>query len=809
MAQCLAILAPSGRDSQVIRDILDDAGVRTTQEGSAAGILEAIDGIRAGGAIVAEEALDTDGLAAIEKWLSRQPPWSDLPIILLTKGRGGPAANLKLASKLGNVTILERPLHPVTLVSAARAALRARARQHLAERYVEELERSEIRLRESESKYRTLFNTMDEGFCIIEFVDGPHGPLSDYVHIEANEAYARHAGIPNVVGQYVREMVPDEADEWVRMYRGVLDSGEAIRFERELVATGRHLELAAFRIEPPELRQVAVLFQDVTARRHAELALQELNATLERRIADALAERKLLADLVEGTDAIVQVADRDFRWLAINRAGADAYEALFGIRPKVGDSKLDYHNDHPEEREKVRALWQRALDGETFSEIVELPDPRGGKRHFETKFSPLYGSDGAQVGAYQFASDVTERLHDQQRLADATARMHEMAKLETLGQLTGGVAHDFNNLLTPIVGALDMLRRQHEGEERSNRLISGAMQAAERAATLVQRLLSFARRQHLEARTVDVKELVEGMQDLMQRTIGPHIQVDVETMPDLPPARIDPGQLELAILNLAVNARDAMGGGGRLRIRLDEVTVAHGGDGLEPGRYIRLAVKDSGVGMDELTLKRAIEPFFTTKGHGEGTGLGLSMVHGLAAQSGGALRINSRVGKGTTAALWLPAADGEAEELKDRDNRLPVQPRRATILLVDDEDLVRQATAEMLREMGHRVVEARSGAAALSQLGADHEFDLLITDYLMPGMRGSELAEEVRRRLPGLPALLMTGYANLAKGEAAGIPRLSKPFREADLARHVASLLARETPDERRAQMHSVTREQR
>ena len=809
MAQCLAVLAPSGRDSQVIRDILDDAGVRTTQEGSAAAILEAIDGVRAGGAIVAEEALDSEGLFAIEEWLGRQPPWSDLPIILLTKGRGGPQANLGLASKLGNVTILERPLHPVTLVSAARAALRARARQHLAERYVDELERSEIRLRESESKYRTLFNTMDEGFCIIEFVDGPHGPLSDYVHIEANDAYGRHAGIPDVVGQFVRKIVPEEADEWVKMYRTVLDSGEPIRFERELVATGRHLELAAFRIEPPQLRQVAVLFQDVTSRRQAEIALHELNATLEKRISEALAERKLLADLVEGTDAIVQVADRDFRWLAINKAGADAYEKLFGVRPRVGGSKLDYHKDNPVEREKVRALWQRALGGETFTEIVEMPDPAGGKKYFETKFSALYDAGGAQVGAYQFASDVTERMSDQQRLADATARMHEMAKLETLGQLTGGVAHDFNNLLTPIVGALDMLRRQHEGEARSDRLISGAMQAAERAATLVQRLLSFARRQHLEARTVDVKELVEGMQDLMQRTIGPHIQVEVETMPGLPPARIDPGQLELAILNLAVNARDAMGGGGRLRIRLDEVDVSHAGEGLEPGRYIRLAVKDSGVGMDELTLKRAIEPFFTTKGQGEGTGLGLSMVHGLAAQSGGALRINSKVGKGTTAALWLPAADGEAEALKDRDNRLPIQPCRATILLVDDEDLVRQATAEMLREMGHRVVEAGSGAAALGQLGTDHEFDLLITDYLMPGMRGSELAEEVRLRLPGLPALLMTGYANLAKGEAAGIPRLSKPFREADLARHVAALLVPESPNERRARMHSVSSEHR
>ena len=417
----------------------------------------------------------------------------------------------------------------------------------------------------------------------------------------------------------------------------------------------------------------------------------------------------------------------------------------------------------------------------------------------------LHDPDGKQVGAYQFAYDVTDRLHDQQRLAEATARVHEMAKLETLGQLTGGVAHDFNNLLTPIVGALDMLRRQHESDARSNRLISGAMQAAERATTLVQRLLSFARRQHLEARTVDVKRLVEGMHDLMQRTIGPHITVHVETKPQLPPARVDPAQLELALLNLAVNARDAMGGGGHIRLVLDEAQVgAEKNEGLVPGRYIRLGVSDTGVGMDEATLSRAIEPFFTTKGQGEGTGLGLSMVHGLAAQSGGALKIHSKVGKGTTAELWLPVADGSAEELKNRDDRLPTQPRRATILLVDDEDLVRAATAEMLREMGHTVIEASSGAAALDQFSAGQEIDLLVTDYLMPGIRGSDLIDEIRRRQPRLPALLLTGYANLAKGEAAGMPRLAKPFRESDLAVAVANLLQIEQPNRQAPLLKSV-----
>jgi CheY-like chemotaxis protein/two-component sensor histidine kinase len=304
---------------------------------------------------------------------------------------------------------------------------------------------------------------------------------------------------------------------------------------------------------------------------------------------------------------------------------------------------------------------------------------------------------------------------------------------------------------------------------------------------------------------VDLQKLLHGMSGLLTQSVGPAVRVDVRIDDDARFAVSDANQLELAILNLAVNGRDAMGGGGRLDISLDQAELPNGGDGLDPGRYIRLAVKDSGVGMDELTMARAIEPFFTTKGQGEGTGLGLSMVHGLAAQSGGALKIRSKLGKGTTAELWLPAADGQVEALRDRDNSLPTQPRRATILLVDDEDLVRQATAEMLKEMGHRVVEAGSGTAALGQLNSGPEFDLLITDYLMPGLRGSELAEEARRRSPGLPALLLTGYANLAKGEAAGMPRLSKPFREADLAREVAALLAVEsTVGERPTRLHSV-----
>ena len=797
MPQCVGILAPTGRDAVVIEQILAGAGISSLVMPDAEAAVADLNHPRIGALIVAEEALTRQAQATLEDWLAAQPLWSDLPITVLALAGRKAGPRQGTVERLGNVTILERPLHPVTLVSAARSSLRARARQHQAENYIAALadervalQDSEARLRDSEARYRTLFTSMDEGFCVIEFFDGPHGPLSDYIHIEANEAYERHAGIPQVVGQKLREMVGEEADAWVARYGEVLRTGKPIRFEQELVATGRYLDLSAFRIEPASRKQVAVLFQDITKRKQAEIALQEMNETLEHRVDEALAERKLLADVVEGTDAMVQVVDPDFRWLAVNKASADEFERIFGIRPQVGQSMLEVLKDMPEHQEAVRAVWARALAGERFTQVDDFGDPDLDRRYYEMKFDALRDADGAQIGAYQFVYDVTDRLRDQARLEEATARVHEMAKLETLGQLTGGVAHDFNNLLTPIVGALDLLRRRHQSDARSTRLISGAMEAAERSSLLVQRLLTFARRQHLEARAIDVADLVEGLRDMVQRSIGTHINVSLDIAPGLPPARIDPNQLELAVLNLAVNARDAMPQGGRLRIRIDERTRSTGErDGLAAGRYVLVSVIDNGMGMDAETLKRAVEPFFTTKGHGKGTGLGLSMVHGLAAQSGGALRIHSRLGEGTTAELWLPVADSAPVELHGSNDVLVLQPRCATIMLVDDEQLVRAATAEMLREIGHDVIEVETPAAALDLIEAGEVADLLVTDYLMPQMRGSQLIERVRALRPDLPALLITGYSELSETESAQIPRLAKPFRETDLSNAVARLL--------------------
>jgi signal transduction histidine kinase/CheY-like chemotaxis protein len=384
---------------------------------------------------------------------------------------------------------------------------------------------------------------------------------------------------------------------------------------------------------------------------------------------------------------------------------------------------------------------------------------------------------------------VAERTRERE---EALAQLHEAQKLETIGQLTGGVAHDFNNLLTPVMGNLDLLRRRTAADDpRAQRLIENALQATGRAATLVQRLLAFARRQDLQPRAVNVSGLLVGIEDLVSRSIGPTIRVIVDAPPDLPAARVDPGQLELAVLNLAINSRDAMPGGGTLTIELAYKEVENSrSTRLKGGRYLRISVADTGVGMDASTLKRAVEPFFSTKGLGKGTGLGLSMVHGLAAQSGGALILSSTPGVGTRADLWLPAADEEADTGEQMHVEATPAVSPATVLLVDDEELVRVGTAEMLMDLGYSVVQASSGAEALGLLrNGQFDIDLIVSDHLMPAMSGAEVLREARVLRPGLPGLLVTGYTNLVTGPGAELPRLAKPFRQAELAARIAELL--------------------
>jgi signal transduction histidine kinase len=384
----------------------------------------------------------------------------------------------------------------------------------------------------------------------------------------------------------------------------------------------------------------------------------------------------------------------------------------------------------------------------------------------------------------QLEQRVEERTREREA---ALLQVHEMQKMESLGQLTGGVAHDFNNLLTAVLGNLELLKKRMPETPLLKRLVDGAISGAERGATLTKRMLAFARRQELQPATVRLSGLVEGIEDMLRRSLGPTIAIEIDVSVGPPPGRIDPHQLELALLNLALNARDAMPAGGRLSIRAhrDEGLAA----GLAAGEFVCTVVTDSGEGMDEQTLKRATEPFFTTKGVGKGTGLGLPMVHGMVTQSGGAMQIASQAGQGTSVRLWLPVDRTGASPRSEAAEALAQPAASCRIIVVDDDPLILSSTAAMLEDLGHVVLEAGSAARALEMLRADAKVDFVLTDYAMPAMTGAELAEVVRRQWPWMPVVLASGYADLRETENLPRRRLGKPFSQADLARCIASVL--------------------
>ncbi|RIZ40331.1 PAS domain-containing protein [Pseudomonas putida] len=649
--------------------------------------------------------------------------------------------------------------------------------------------------------YRSLFDTMDEGFCIIEFFDGPHGPLSDYVHVLANAAYAKHAGIPNVVGQKLREMVPDEADDWVARYGAVLRTGEPLHFEQELIATGHVLSVTTFRIEPAEKRQVAVLFKDVTERRRAEQALQRLNEELEQRVNAALAERRLFAELVDHSVVNVHVVDKDLRWLAVNRQARHDFHLLYGRTPEIGDYLPGLFEDGAAGQTPVLPMWQRALAGEQFIEIGTFGKPPA-LRHYELRFNALRDPEGEVHGAFLFAYDISERVQEQERLAKAEAALRQAQKMEAVGQLSGGIAHDFNNLLGGILGAQELMRQRLEQSrfDALAPLLELFSSAAQRASSLVHRLLAFSRQQTLQPCSTQVATLVAGMEDLLRRTIGPAITLSSRFASQLWPTFIDPPQLESALLNLCINARDAMPAGGVIEIigdnlQLDDKQAV--ALELPASEFVRLSVVDNGSGMSAEVVERAVEPFFTTKPMGQGTGLGLSMTYGFVRQSGGQLRVLSVPGEGTRIELLLPRHHEQAQAPISKAPRAPLRRSSESakrILLVEDQTALRLVIGEVLEELGYRVDAFENGPSALTHLQGGERPDLLLSDVGLPGgLNGRQLAERCRERYPDLKVLLITGYdesAALSDGQPLqGTLVLTKPFELEALAERVRELL--------------------
>jgi PAS domain S-box-containing protein len=444
------------------------------------------------------------------------------------------------------------------------------------------------------------------------------------------------------------------------------------------------------------------------------------------------------------------------------------------------------------EEDRARGLPRRALEtaareGRFESEGWRLR--KDGSRFWShVVIDAIRASDGALLGFAKITRDITERKASQDQLDRAREALFQSQKMEAVGQLTGGVAHDFNNLLMAVLGSLELLGKRLPDDPQQRRLLDNAIQGAKRGATLTQRMLAFARRQDLDAHLLDLPELARGMRELLEGSLGRDTEIEMLFPESLPRIVADQNQLELALLNLCVNARDAMKDGGHIRISAREEQAGPNHASGLAGHYVCLAVTDTGEGMDADTLARATEPFFTTKGVGKGTGLGLSMVHGMAEQMGGRLLLKSKPGEGTTAEIWLP---GVRDAARIGQTEAPAQePVPAAgglkVLAVDDDRLVLFNTTAMLEDMGHSVMEAGSGEEALDLL-RQHRFDLVITDQSMPRMTGVQLMEAIRSDWPGLPVILATGYAEIPGGMQLAVLKLSKPFNEKELARAVAA----------------------
>jgi len=549
--------------------------------------------------------------------------------------------------------------------------------------------------------------------------------------------------------------------------------GEGWRQRKDGSRFWAHVIIDPIRHPSGELIGFAKITRDLTERRAAENAIRQSEEQFRR--------------LIQGvSDYAIYMLDPEGNVSSWN-FGA---ERIKGYRPQeiIGRHFSTFYT--PEDREagvpdtalKVaraegrfeREGWRVRKDGSRFwaSVVIDV----------------IRDDDGDVLGFAKITRDITEKMETQRALEQAREELFQSQKMEAIGQLTGGIAHDFNNLLMAVLGSLEILKKRMPQDLSLTSLVDNAMQGAQRGAALTQRMLAFSRRQELHVEPIDVSGLVRGMMDMLSRSLGPLTVIDTSFPVRLPTILTDPNQLEMAILNLVVNARDAMPSGGRIVLRASEEPAPPSKSPLSPGRYVRIAITDEGEGMDAKTLDQAVTPFFTTKGVGKGTGLGLSMVQGLTTQSGGRLFLKSKPGEGTTVELWFPVAIVERRtrttvELPQREQSAPDSLR---VLAVDDDGLVLMNTTLMLEDLGHTVFEAMAGSEALDILHKQ-PVDLVICDHAMPRMTGAQLAQAIRDEWPEMPIILATGYAELPEGAGVtNLPRLGKPFSQAQLAEAIS-----------------------
>jgi PAS domain S-box-containing protein len=639
-----------------------------------------------------------------------------------------------------------------------------------------EVERAAAALEASETKYRALFQKAPMPMLALD---------AESRIIDANDGWLKALGYvrDEVIGRPIADFHPEgsRAVHEAR-WRHVLETGYVRDAERRYVKkSGEIMEtlVSAILERDADGNFVRVITGviDLTERRRAEEAAQR-----ERQFSELLVQ--------SSTEGIIGI-DREFRYTLWN----PCMEAISGIPADqiLGRTIFEMFSNLPS---VVETGWRDALAGKRSSlrayRFVYLQTRKSGV--LDEDFAPLFAEDQSIIGAIAFVRDVTE----QRRMEEA---LRQSQKMEVIGQLTGGVAHDFNNILTVIIGNIDALRRHVDlASTDAQEALERALRGATRAAALTQRLLAFSRRQPLDPQPLNLNRLVAGTSELLQRTLGERIDVETVLAGGLWWISADPNQLESALLNLAVNARDAMTEGGRLTIETanihldDAYAAAH--EEVAPGQYAMLAVSDTGTGMTSEVIGKAFEPFFTTKGVGQGTGLGLSQVYGFVKQSGGHLKIYSELGQGTTVKLYfprLPAGEARTESAAET-QFVPREARGEAILVVEDDEDVRRYSSDCLRELGYRVLEAPDSDTALRLLATDPDVRLLFTDVGLPGDRnGRELAEEAVHRCPDLKVLFTTGYARNAIIHHGRLDRdvelLVKPFTYANLATKVREVL--------------------
>jgi PAS domain S-box-containing protein len=579
-----------------------------------------------------------------------------------------------------------------------------------------------------------------------------------------------------IIGEHFSRFYTDEDRAQglpARALRSAVDEGrfenEGWRVRGDGTRFWAHVLIDPIRTPDGALVGYAKVTRDLTERRNAEETLRRSEQ-----------EFRLLVQGV--TDYAIYMLSPDGRVSNWN-PGA---QRIKGYRPDeiIGEHFSKFYTEADREAGVPAAALRTAVAEGRF-EKEGWRVRKGGERFWaHVVIDPIRDDAGEVIGFAKITRDITERRDAQQALDVARQALFQSQKLDAIGQLTGGIAHDFNNLLMAVLGSLELLRKRLPPDPRALALLENAVQGAQRGAALTQRMLSFARRQDLALAGVDIRALVENMRGLIERSLGPSVRLETQFPEGLGPAYCDPNQLETALLNLVVNARDAMPDGGTIVIGARDERLGDDAQiGLPAGDYVRLSVTDQGTGMDEETLARSTEPFFTSKGIGKGTGLGLPMVHGLAEQSGGRLELKSRLGHGTEVALWLRRADAVAIRAEAADPRALPTPagRHLTILAVDDDALVLINTAAMLEDLGHTVIAASSAAEALELLKA-RRVDLVLTDHAMPQMTGLQLADAVAALRPGLPIAIATGFAELPPQAGGQLPRLAKPYSQAELA---------------------------